>query len=176
MTVFQFQSIEPDIHASAYIAPTATVIGDVKIRENASVWFNCVLRGDVENVDIGMNTNIQDLTMVHTDSGKPTHIGNFVSIGHGCVIHGCTIEDNCLIGMGSTILSGAVIGSGSVVAAGSVILENADIPPNAMVAGVPGKFKRDVDNDLRQSIKAFSDRYVNRAKIYSDDRQVFRTR
>ena len=174
MAVFQFQSIKPDIHPNAYVAPTATVIGDVKIRENASVWFNCVLRGDVENLDIGKGTNIQDLTLVHTDSGKPTHIGDFVSIGHGCVIHGCTIEDSCLVGMGSTILSGAVIGKGSVVAAGSVILENMTIPPNSMVAGVPGKIKRQVDDDLRQSIKGFSDRYAQRAKIYSDDKQVYR--
>lgn len=168
MQIFQFQSKVPNIDPSVFIAPTATVIGDVVIKQNASVWFNCVLRGDVESIAIGEKTNIQDLTMVHTDPESPTRIGNHVTIGHGCVIHGCTIEDNCLIGMGTTILNKAVLGKGSIVAAGAVVLEGSDIPPNSLVAGVPGKVKRVVTDELRQRNDLFADSYVQRSMIYND--------
>ena len=167
MPIFQFRQARPDIDPAAYIAPTATIIGDVTIKKNASIWFNCVLRGDVARLTVGENTNIQDLTLVHGDMDKPTTIGNRVSIGHNCVIHGCTIHDDCLIGMGSTILSDTVIGEGSVVAAGAVILEGTVIPPHSLVAGVPGKVKRGVTGELRQRMENSIIGYAERSKIYN---------
>ena len=166
MPVYQFKNTRPNIDPAAFIAPTATVIGDVKIKKDASIWFNCVLRGDVAPLVIGENTNIQDLTLVHADMDKPTTIGNRVSIGHGCVIHGCTIHDDCLIGMGSTILTDTVIGEGSLIAAGAVLLEGTIVPPNSLVAGVPGKVKREVTRELKQRMGGSIVGYTERSKIY----------
>ena len=141
-TLFVFDGIEPEIDPSAFVAPTATLIGDVGLGAGASVWFGSVLRGDLDRIRVGENTSIQDLTVCHTDDGMPLTIGNGVTVGHRCVLHGCTIEDDCLIGMGAIIMNGAVVGRGSVIAAGATILEKTAIPPFSLVAGVPGKIKR----------------------------------
>lgn len=137
-----FDGIAPEISPSAFVAPTATLIGDVGIGAGASVWFGSVLRGDRDRIRVGQNTSIQDLTVCHTDEGMPLTIGSGVTVGHRCVLHGCTIEDDCLIGMGAIVMNGAVVGRGSVVAAGATILEKTVIPPFSLVAGVPGKIKR----------------------------------
>lgn len=142
MSIYEFKGMIPEIDPTVYLAPSAQVIGAVRIAKNASVWFNCVLRGDVDAISIGEETNIQDLTMCHVDSGAPLKIGSRVTIGHQCVVHGCTIENNCLIGMGAVIMSGSVIGQGSIVAAGALILENTVIPPLSLVTGIPAKIKR----------------------------------
>lgn len=157
-----FNGIEPDIAPSAFIAPTATLIGDVGIAGGASVWFGSVLRGDRDRIRIGENTSIQDLTVCHTDDGIPLAVGNGVTVGHRCVLHGCTIEDDCLIGMGAIIMNGAVVGRGSIVAAGATILEKAVIPPFSLVAGVPGKIKRtfseaEILPKIRQSAQDYMD-------------------
>ncbi|SLM28314.1 conserved hypothetical protein; putative anhydratase [Desulfamplus magnetovallimortis] len=170
MPVYSFENHTPKIDDSAYIAPTATIIGNVTMGKNSSVWFNCVLRGDCDAIIIGDNTNIQDLTMCHEDYERPLNIGNGVTIGHKCVIHGCDIEDECLIGMGSVVMNGARIGKGSIIAAGSVILENTIIPPFSLVAGVPGKIKRQFDESVLELIKLPADNYLQRAMDYCSDK------
>jgi carbonic anhydrase/acetyltransferase-like protein (isoleucine patch superfamily) len=166
MPLFRFEDSQPKIDPSVYIAPTASVIGNVTIGKNSSVWFNCVIRGDVDAVVIGENTNIQDLSMCHEDPGKPLIIGNKVTVGHRCIVHGCTIEDECLIGMGAIIMNAAVIGHGSIVAAGTVVLENTVIPPYSLVTGVPGGIKRAHIENALESIRLPGQIYVERAKKY----------
>jgi carbonic anhydrase/acetyltransferase-like protein (isoleucine patch superfamily) len=145
-------------------------VGNVTIGENSSVWFNCVLRADCDAIVIGRNTNIQDMTTCHEDYGKPLIIGNGVTIGHQCVVHGCTIEDQCLIGMGSIIMNGARIGRGSVVAAGSIVLENTVIPPFSLVAGIPGKIKKKFDESVLELIKLAEDVYAQKSVDYGSDK------
>jgi carbonic anhydrase/acetyltransferase-like protein (isoleucine patch superfamily) len=130
------------VAGSAFLADTATLIGDVTVGEEASIWFETVLRGDIEPIMVGDRTNIQDGAIVHVDDHCGTRIGNDVMIGHRCVIHGCVIDEGCLIGMGSVILSRARIGRQSLIGAGAVVPEGADIPPRSLVLGVPGKVKR----------------------------------
>ena len=119
----------PTIAATAFVAPSADIVGDVTIGEHVSVWYQCVMRGDIAPIRVGDETNIQDLTMVHVDTDAPALIGDRVGIGHRAIVHGCTIEDDCLIGMGAIVLSRAVIGAGSVVAAGALVTEGTEVPP-----------------------------------------------
>lgn len=129
----------PSIANGAYIAPGATVAGDVSIAEGASVWFGCVLRSERETMTIGADTNVQDLTMIHADPEFPVRVGARVTIGHRVVLHGCVIEDDALIGMGAVILNGATIGAGAVIAAGAVVSPGTAIPPMTLAMGVPAK-------------------------------------
>ena len=129
------------IHPSAFIAPNAIVMGRVTLGADASVWYGCVVRGDTEAIEIGAETNIQDLTMVHADPGSPCRIGRRVAVGHRAILHACVVEDLCLIGMGSIILNNARIGTGSVVAAGAVVPEGMNVPPGSVVMGVPAIFR-----------------------------------
>jgi carbonic anhydrase/acetyltransferase-like protein (isoleucine patch superfamily) len=154
----------PGIHPTAFIAPTASVMGRVTIGVDASVWYGAVIRGDLEDIEIGDETNIQDLTMVHADPGVPCRVGRRVGVGHRAILHGCTIEDQCLIGMGSIILNGACIGSGSVVAAGALVPEHMSVPPGSVVMGVPGRIVRSVDAALAERIAGTWSRYVAHAK------------
>ena len=148
-----FDGHEPDVADGAWVAPNATIVGRVTIAANASVFFGAVLRGDVNSISLGDGSNIQDNVAVHCDDDKPTVIGRGVSVGHAAVVHGCTIGDDCLIGMNATVLSGAVIGDGSLVAAGSVVLEGTVIPPRSLVAGVPGKVRRELTDDEVDAIR-----------------------
>lgn len=143
----------PTIAESAWVAPSADVIGDVELAEHASVWYGCVLRGDIAPIRVGAHTNIQDLTTVHVDEGLPCRIGERVGIGHRAIVHACTIGDGSLIGMGSIVLSGCEIGAGSLVAAGAVVTEGMEVPPNSLVVGVPGKVIREVDDTLRERME-----------------------
>lgn len=149
----------PTVHPTAWIAPTANVTGDVTLCRDASVWFQCVLRGDIAPIHIGEDSNVQDLTMVHVDIDRPCHVGDRVGIGHRAIIHGCDIEDDCLIGMGAIILSNAVIGAGSVIGAGAVVKEGMRVPPNSLVVGVPGRIVRSVDEELRRRARVTVDNY-----------------
>jgi len=142
----------PTIHPEAFIAPNATVLGRVTVRREASIWYGCVVRGDMEPITIGEQSNIQDLTVIHIDPGFPTRIGARVGVGHRCLIHGCVIEDECLIGMGSIVLSGAVIETGSVIAAGALVTEGTIVPAGSLAMGVPAKVVRPVDDELRGRI------------------------
>ena len=166
MAIFRLKDNRPSIDPSAYMAPDTTVIGKVTIAKDSSVWFNCVLRGDADTIVVGRDTNIQDLCVLHTDPGKPVIIGNRVTIGHRSIIHGCEIEDYCLIGMGSIIMNGAKIRRGSIVAAGSVILEDTVIPPFSLVAGVPGKVKRTMEENVLEEIHQAAQIYVDRIRLY----------
>lgn len=152
------------IHPTAFIAPGAVVLGDVTLGAQASVWYGCVLRGDMDRIVVGAQTNVQDGTIVHVDEGRPALIGARVGIGHRAIIHGCTIEDECLIGMGSVLLNGARIGTGSVVAAGAVVPEGMVVPPGSLVMGVPAKVARPVDDGLRARIRGTWEHYVAEAE------------
>lgn len=139
---------EPTVGPGAWIAPGAVVVGDVTLESDASVWFGCVLRGDIASIRVGQRTNIQDLSVVHVDTERPCDVGADVGVGHRAIIHGCTIGDGCLIGMGAVVLSHAVIGRDSVIAAGAVVREGMDVPPRSLVVGVPGRIVGPVDDDL----------------------------
>ena len=135
-----------------YVAPSAVIVGDVAIEDGASIWHGAVLRGDIDAIVVGRDANMQDNVVVHVDRGMPAQIGARVTVGHSAVVHGCTVGDDCLIGMNATINSGAVIGSGSLVASGSVVLESAEFPAGQLIAGVPAKAIRSVDETLRRRI------------------------
>jgi len=159
----------PRVAASAYIDPSAQVIGDVEIGERSSIWPNAVLRGDVNSIRIGEETSIQDNSVVHVDEGAfSTSIGNRVTVGHAVVIHGCTIEDDCLIGIGAVVLNGARIGRGSVVGAGALIPEDAQIPPGSLVLGVPGKVRRPVSEAEKERFRLNCAHYVETARAYKE--------
>jgi carbonic anhydrase/acetyltransferase-like protein (isoleucine patch superfamily) len=140
------------------------VLGEVSLGRNTSVWYNCVIRGDMAPIVIGDDTNIQDLSMVHVDEGVPCTVGKRVGVGHRVILHGCTVEDDCLIGMGSILLNRARIGTGSVIGAGAVIPEGMEVPPGSLVMGVPGRIVRKVDAELTQRIAETWQHYVAQAK------------
>lgn len=142
----------PQIDPTAFVAAGARVLGGVTLAEGASVWYNAVLRADGDTITIGRGSNLQDSVSVHVDRGAPVVIGENVSVGHNAVVHGCTIEDGSLIGMGAVVLNGARIGAGSLVAGGAVVLEGADIPPGSLVAGVPAKVRRELTDEEREGL------------------------
>ena len=161
----------PQIPASAYIDPDAVIIGDVTIGEHSSVWPGVVVRGDVNWIRIGARTNIQDGSVLHVM--KDTHplvVGDAVTIGHGVILHGCTIESNVLIGMGSILLNGAKIGSGSIVAAGTLVPEGAVVPPGSLFMGHPGKLRRALTPEDQASIEAYAARYIEYSETYKAEK------
>lgn len=158
------------IHPTAFIAPTAAVMGDVTLGEEASVWYGAVLRGDMAPIVIGAQSNIQDGTIVHVDRGVPCSVGRRVAVGHRVVLHGCTVEDDCLIAMGSLLLNGVRIGAGSVVAAGAVVPEGMQVAPGSLVMGVPGRIVRSVDAALARRVKATWTHYVEEARAHRSGR------
>lgn len=153
----------PTIADTAIVLPTATVIGDVVIDAYANLWYGCVARGDEARISVGEHTNLQDGVIVHADPGFPATIGARCTVGHGAIIHGSTIEDDCLIGMRAVVLNGATIGRGSLVAAGAVVREGMEVPPGSLVAGVPAKVRREVSDAERKSIEDSWRGYVDRA-------------
>jgi carbonic anhydrase/acetyltransferase-like protein (isoleucine patch superfamily) len=151
----------PRVHPTAYIDDSAQVIGDVEIGEESSVWMAVVIRGDVHRIRIGRRSNVQDGTVVHVmKDTHPTLIGDDVTIGHAAIVHGCVIEDRCLIGMGAILLNGAVVGSGSIVAAGTLVVEGMQIPPRSLVMGSPARVKRPLSDAEVAGIQVYADRYV----------------
>jgi carbonic anhydrase/acetyltransferase-like protein (isoleucine patch superfamily) len=156
-----YRATLPRVHPTAYIDNSAQVIGDVEIGEESSVWMCAVVRGDVHAIRIGRRSNLQDGVIVHAMNGFcPTVVGDNVTIGHGTLLHGCTIEQQCLIGMGSIVLNGAHVGAGSIVAAGTLLVENMRVPPKSLVMGSPGKVKRLLTQAEAAEILAYADRYV----------------
>jgi carbonic anhydrase/acetyltransferase-like protein (isoleucine patch superfamily) len=152
----------PRLAPGVYIDESAQVIGDVEIGDESSVWMCTVIRGDVNWIRIGKRSNVQDGTIVHVmTKTHPTTIGDHVTIGHGAIVHGCTIEDQCLIGMGAILLNGAHVGTGSIVAAGTLLVEGTTVPPRSLVMGSPGKVKRPLTDAEVAGIQAYADRYVN---------------
>jgi len=149
----------PRLDSTSFVASGARVIGDVTLSEGASVWYNAVLRGDSAAIFVGAGSNLQDNVSVHVDAGSPVVIGDDVSVGHNAVVHGCTIGDRCLVGMGAVVLSGAVIGEGSLIAAGAVVLEGTEVPPGSLVAGVPGKVRRELTEEEQRGIVRNAEHY-----------------
>jgi carbonic anhydrase/acetyltransferase-like protein (isoleucine patch superfamily) len=155
------------VHATAFIDDRAQVSGDVEIGEESGVWMNAVVRGDVNSIRIGRQTNIQDGCVVHVMRGThATHIGNQVTIGHAAVLHGCTIKDRCLIGMGAIVLNGAEIGEESIIAAGTLITEGTKVPPRSLMMGSPGVRRRELRDEEVAGILAYAQRYVEYRKDY----------
>lgn len=143
----EFEGISPTIDEKTYIADGAQVIGAVTLKEFSSLWFNTVARGDVNRIEVGRYSNVQDNSVLHVADKYPCIIGDFVTVGHNAILHGCVVEDHCLIGMGAIVLTGAVIGQGSIVAAGALVRENQIIPPNSLVVGVPAKVIKSIPED-----------------------------
>ncbi len=154
-----FKGKTPTIGASAFTAPTAALIGDVTLGDHASVFYGASVRADTAPIQVGEGTNLQDNVVVHADPGYPAQIGKRVSVGHSAVVHGCTIGDDCLIGMSATVMNGAVIGSDSLVAAGAVVLEGTVVPPRSLVAGVPAKVRRELTDEEVDDVRANAEHY-----------------
>ncbi len=152
------------ISKTAKIAKTAVIVGDVTIGEYSSVCYNAVIRGDLEKIIIGNYSNVQDCCVIHCSKGYPVRIGDYVSIGHGAVVHGCIIEDNVLVGMNATILNGAKIGENCIIGANALVTQNKEIPPNSLVLGVPGRVVRTLTDEEIKSIKENALRYVELSK------------
>ncbi|WP_432053589.1 gamma carbonic anhydrase family protein [Streptomyces sp. bgisy022] len=159
---------EPDVHDEAFVAPTASVIGDVTLHERASVWYGAVLRGDVERITVGAHSNIQDNCTLHADPGFPVTVGQRVSVGHNAVVHGATVGDDCLVGMGATVLNGAVIGEGSLVAAQALVPQGMRVPPGSLVAGVPAKVRRELTAEERAGLTLNGTLYTELAKAHGE--------
>ncbi|MFP4597384.1 MAG: gamma carbonic anhydrase family protein [Persicimonas sp.] len=164
-----FDGTTPTLGEGVYVAPGAKVIGRVQLSDDASVWYNAVIRGDLERVEIGARTNVQDGTVIHIESGKfPTIIGEGVTIGHKALVHACTVGDNCLIGMGSIILDGAVIEENSLIAAGAVVTPGTTIPAGSLAMGTPAKVVRELSDDEIARFGESADHYVELAKRHRD--------
>ena len=159
---------DPKVDAESFVAPTASVVGDVTLHAGASVWYGAVLRGDVERISVGADSNVQDNCTLHADPGFPVTVGERVSIGHNAVVHGATVEDDCLIGMGATVLNGAVIGAGSLVAAQALVPQGMRVPPGSLVAGVPAKVKRELTEEERQGVTLNGTMYAALAGEHRD--------
>lgn len=150
----------PVVAGSAWVAPGATLVGEVHLHDDVSIWYSAVLRGDGDRIQVGARSNLQDGTVVHADPGFPVSVGTGVSVGHRAILHGCTIEDDVLIGMGAIVMNGARIGRGSLVAAGALVVEGTEIPPGSLVSGVPGKIRRSTTEEERRAILANARTYT----------------
>ncbi len=157
----------PAVDPTAYVAPGAILIGAVRLAADSSVWFNAVLRADDESITLGERSNLQDLVACHADEGIPLTVGSGVSVGHSAVLHGCTIEDDVLVGMHATIMNRAVIGHESLIAAGALVSEGKVIPPRSLVAGVPGKVIRELTDAEVESIHENARHYVERGRLFA---------
>ena len=163
-----YKNLAPRVPASCYIDPSAQLVGDVELGENASIWMNAVLRGDVNSIRVGANSNIQDCSVLHGMLNKyAVTVGDWVTVGHSVTLHGCTIADRCLIGMGSVILNNARVGEGSIIAAGTVIPEDTVVEPYSLWMGVPGKFKKKIEDAAAQdSILRYAKNYLDYKEQY----------
>lgn len=164
--VLPYNDFIPNIGQNVFLAPYASVIGDSVIGDRSSIWFGAVVRGDIAAVKVGDETNIQDHSILHVGDDKPCVVGNRVVIGHRAILHGCTIEDECLIGMGAVILNRAVIGKGSIVGASALVTQDTIVPPNSLVLGMPAKAVRELNEDERNSQSNYAKKYVNVAQNY----------
>lgn len=166
----QYKGILPKVEQSAYIDPSAQVIGDVTIGARSSVWCNATLRGDVNRIVLGEETNIQDNSVLHGELDMyPVLLGDRVTVGHMVTLHGCVVEDDCLIGIGAVVLNGARVGRGSVVAAGALVPEGMQIPPESLVMGMPAKIKRPVNEEEKARFRENAQRYVRYRQEYRDE-------
>lgn len=162
----KFLCTEPEIDPSAYVAASAVVMGSVKLGPKASVWPNSVLRGDIERIEIGEGSNVQDGSVVHLADDLGVSVGRYVTIGHLAMIHACTIEDECLIGMKATVLDGAVIGKRSIVGAGAVVTKNMQVPPGSLVLGMPAKVVKQLSEEEQAGLRDWAEKYVKAAAFH----------
>ena len=163
----RYVDCQPSIHPTAYIAQGVQLIGAVTISEQASVWFNAVIRADDEPIEIVRGSNIQDGCIVHIDPGQPTIIGSYVTVGHGAIVHGAKLADNVMVGIGATVLTGVEVGSNSIIGAGAVVTEGTIIPPNSLVVGIPGKAIKQVCADQEARIMGTAQTYIDRGQRYA---------
>ncbi len=169
MGIYRLGEYTPIIDPTAYIAPGAQIIGNVEIKANASVWFNAVIRGDNEKIMIDEGANVQDGAVIHSDPGYPTYIGKNVTIGHNCVIHGCTIEEGAVIGMNGTVLNGATVQKQSFIAAGALVTENKTIEERMLAAGVPAKVLKELSSSLIERAEEGATFYINNGKRFKEN-------
>ncbi len=167
MALYELDGKAPRLGKDAWVADNAQVVGDVELGDNASVWFGVVIRGDNETIRIGRNTNVQDLSVLHSDHGKPLSIGDNVTLGHQVMVHGCTIGDNSLIGIGAIVLNGARIGRNCIVGAGSVVTEGKEFPDNSLIIGSPAKVVRTLDDAAAAKLAASAENYVANARRFA---------
>jgi carbonic anhydrase/acetyltransferase-like protein (isoleucine patch superfamily) len=168
VAILVHHGVQPSIHPSAFVAEGAWVIGDVVLEEQASIWFQAVLRGDINSIRIGRRSNIQDACVLHVTASLPVNVGEDVTVGHMAILHGCEIADRCLIGMSATVLDGARVGPASVVAAGAVVREGFVVPEGTLVAGVPARVMRDVTDQERSALIASAHNYIEYARSFRD--------
>jgi len=164
--IIEHHGQKPKVAESAFVAENAVLIGEVEVGEDSSIWFGAVLRGDINKITVGRCTSIQDNCVVHVDSDKPAVVGDYVTVGHGAILHGCTVGNYVLIGMNATVLDGAEVGDGAVVAAGAVVLEGQKVPPKTLVAGVPAKVVKEFDDTVIEKLKEHALRYAEYSKSY----------
>ena len=168
MPLYAFKGRSPTVHATAFVAPTAVLIGDVTVGEGASVWFGTVLRADMDRIEIGARSNVQDNSTIHTDEGEPTIIGEDVTIGHNALVHSSVVERNVLIGQASVLVGGCIIGTGTIVGAGAVVPQGMRVPPRSLIVGVPAKVVREArPEDERWTVQA-AKHYVELGAWYRD--------
>ena len=167
--IYNLGKQQADIADDAFIAPSAVVIGDVKLHPEASIWFGAVLRGDIETITIGRGSNIQDGTVCHTDPNNPCTIGEFVTVGHMAMLHGCTIGDGSLIGIGATLMNGSAVAKECIVDAHALVTEGKIFPDGVVIMGAPAKVVRELNDDDRAKLRANAERYVERAKRYKQE-------
>ena len=166
MSIYPLGELSPKIDPDSWIAPNATVIGEVEIAKGASIWWSCTLRGDTDLLSVGENSNIQDNSVLHTDPGIPLVVGKNVTVGHRVILHGCTVGDNSLIGMGSTLLNGAVIGKNCLIGANTLIPEGKVIPDRSLVVGLPGRIVRELTDEEVANLQLSAGRYVAQWRRY----------
>lgn len=160
MAIETFEEYAPEIHDSAFVAASADIIGRVSIGENASVWYNTTLRGDINEIVVGPNSNVQDNTCIHLADNYGAYLGEFVTVGHSAIIHACTVKDEVLVGMGACILDGAVIGERSIIGANALVTGGTEIPPGSLVLGSPAKVVKTLDKKQQEGIKYWAEKYV----------------
>lgn len=164
--LIEFQGRRPEVSEKAFLAEGAQVIGAVRIAEYASIWFNAVLRGDIEEIVIGTHSNVQDCCVIHTSVGHPCRLGEYVTITHGAILHGATIEDGVLVGIGAILYDGVEVGKEAMIGAGAVLPAGMKVPPRALVVGVPGKITRTLSNQEAEANRKLARRYVERGQRY----------
>ncbi len=164
----RFLQNSPRIAPSAFIAPSADIMGDVTIGEKASVWYQTVLRADIERIVIGPFSNIQDGSVIHLEQNRGTHVGQYVTVGHKALLHACTVDDEVLVGMGSILMDGVTVGARSIIGAGALVTMNTVVPPGSLVLGSPAKVVRSLSEDEQKSIRTWAQKYVDLVDVFRD--------